>query len=67
MDGQDVERAEGSDGTDRQWRIVRRVTPERVIPTVDPQAQHAHKARVRHQDGFRRPAVDGGFYPQKPE
>jgi len=51
--GQDVEPAEGSDGTDGRWRIARRVAPERVISTVDPQARHAHKTRARHQDGYK--------------
>jgi hypothetical protein len=41
--GQDVEPAEGSDGTDGRWRIARRVATERVISTVDPEARHAHK------------------------
>ena len=36
--GQDVEPAEGSDGTDGRWRIARRVAPDRVISTVDRQA-----------------------------
>jgi hypothetical protein len=35
--GQDVEPVEGSDGTDGRWRIARRVAPDRVISTVDPQ------------------------------
>jgi IS5 family transposase len=51
--GQDVEPAEGSDGTDGRWRIARRVAPERVISTVDPEARHAHKTRARHQDGYK--------------
>jgi Transposase domain (DUF772) len=34
--GQDVEPAEGSDGTDGRWRIARKVAPDRVISTVDP-------------------------------
>src|SRR3954454_24977859 len=51
--GQDVEPAEGSDGTDGQWRIARKVAPERVISTVDPQTRHAHKTRARHQDGYK--------------
>jgi hypothetical protein len=51
--GQDVEPAEGSDGTDGRWRIARKVAPERVISTVDPQARHAHKTRARHQDGYK--------------
>ena len=51
--GQDVEPAEGSDGTDGRWRIARRVAPDRVISTVDPQARHAHKTVERRQDGFK--------------
>ena len=43
--GQDVEPAEGSDGTDGRWRIARKVAPDRVISTVDPEARHAHKTR----------------------
>ncbi|MCA1694838.1 MAG: hypothetical protein LC749_08950, partial [Actinobacteria bacterium] len=33
--GQDVEPAEGSDGTDGRWRIARKVAPDRVVSTVD--------------------------------
>ncbi|MDN5853895.1 MAG: IS1182 family transposase [Actinomycetia bacterium] len=51
--GQDVEPIEGSDGTDGRWRIARRVAPDRVISTVDPQARHAHKTRSRRQDGYK--------------
>jgi hypothetical protein len=51
--GQDVEPAEGSDGTDGRWRIARRVAPERVVSTVDPEARHAHKTRSRRQDGYK--------------
>ena len=56
--GQDVEPAEGSDGTDGRWqisgwRIARKVAPERVISTVDPEARHAHKTRERRQDGYK--------------
>jgi hypothetical protein len=51
--GQDVEPAEDSDGTDGRWRIARRVAPDRVISTVDPQARHAHKTRSRRQDGYK--------------
>jgi IS5 family transposase len=51
--GQDVEPVEGSDGTDGRWRIARRVAPDRVISTVDPQARHAHKTRSRRQDGYK--------------
>ena len=51
--GQDVEPAEGSDGTDGRWRIAQRVAPDRVISTVDPDTRHAHKSRERRQDGFK--------------
>lgn len=51
--GQDVEPAEGSDGTDGRWRIARNVAPDRVISTVDPETRHAHKSRERRQDGFK--------------
>jgi IS5 family transposase len=51
--GQDVEPAEGSDGTDGRWRIARQVAPDRMISTVDPDARHAHKTRERRQDGYR--------------
>lgn len=51
--GQDVEPAEGSNGTDGRWRIAQRVAPDRVISTVDPDARHAHKTVHRRQDGFK--------------
>ena len=51
--GQDVEPAEGSDGTDGRWRIARRVAEDRVISTVDPQARHVHKTVHSRQDGFK--------------
>jgi hypothetical protein len=51
--GQDVEPAEGSDGTDGRWRIAQRVAPDRVISTVDPDARHVHKSWSRRQDGFK--------------
>jgi hypothetical protein len=51
--GQDVEPAEGSDGTDGRWRIARRVAEDRVISTVDPDARHAHKTVHRRIDGFK--------------
>lgn len=51
--GQDVEPADGSDGTDGRWQIARKVAPDRVISTVDPQARHAHKTRARRQDGYK--------------
>jgi Transposase domain (DUF772)/Transposase DDE domain len=51
--GQDVEPAEGSDGRDGRWRIARRVAPERVISTVDPQARHTRKSPSNRKDGYR--------------
>ncbi|MDT5255946.1 MAG: hypothetical protein QOD10_1026 [Mycobacterium sp.] len=51
--GQDVEPADGSDGTDGRWRIARRVAPDRVISTVDPQARHTRKSKANRKDGFR--------------
>jgi hypothetical protein len=51
--GQDVEPAEDSDGTDGKWRIARKVTEDRVISTVDPDARHAHKTVHRRTDGFK--------------
>ena len=51
--GQDVEPAEGSDGTDGRWRIARKVASDRVISTVDPDTRHAHKTVHRRQDGFK--------------
>jgi len=51
--GQDVEPAEGSDGTDGRWCIARRVAPDRVISTVDPEARHTRKSKSVRRDGFR--------------
>jgi hypothetical protein len=51
--GQDVEPAEGSDGTDGRWRIARRVAENRVISVVDPAARHVHKTVHHRQDGFK--------------
>jgi hypothetical protein len=51
--GQDVEPADGSDGTDGRWRIARQVASDRVISVVDPDARHAHKTVHRRQDGFK--------------
>jgi hypothetical protein len=51
--GQDVEPAEDSDGTDGRWRIARRVAPDRVISTVDPDARHIHKTVHARQDGYK--------------
>jgi hypothetical protein len=46
--GQDVEA-----GPDGEFRIARRVAPDRVISTVDPDARHGHKSRNRRFDGYK--------------
>jgi hypothetical protein len=51
--GQDVEPAEGSDGTNGRWRITRKVAEDRVISTVDPQARHTRKSPEARRDGYR--------------
>jgi hypothetical protein len=51
--GQDVEPAEGSDGTDGRWRIARKVAADRVISTVDRQARHTRKSKSARRDGYR--------------
>ena len=51
--GQDVEPAEGSDGTDGRWRIARKVSPDRVISTVDTEARHTRKSPENRRDGYR--------------
>ena len=51
--GQDVEFAEGSDGTDGRWRIARKTVPGRVVSTADPESRHIHKTRHTYRDGYR--------------
>src|SRR5579859_2518635 len=51
--GQDVEPAEGSDGTDGRWRIARKVAEDRVISAVDTQARHTRKSPEARRDGYR--------------
>ena len=51
--GQDVEPAEGSDGTDGRWKIANKVAEDRVVSTVDPEARHARKSRSQRRDGYR--------------
>jgi hypothetical protein len=46
--GQDLETAE-----DGRFRIARRVAPDRVISTVDPEARHGHKTAARGFDGYK--------------
>ena len=47
--GQDVEPAEGSDGTDGRWRIARKVAGDRVISVNDP--RHGTPASHPRPDG----------------
>jgi len=51
--GQDVEPAEGSDGTDGRWQIAGKVAEDRVVSTVDPDTRHARKSRSSRRDGYR--------------
>src|SRR6266566_1746991 len=51
--GQDVEPAEGSDGTGGRWRIAKKVAEDRVISTVDPDARHTRKSPEARRDGYR--------------
>ena len=52
--GQDVEPAEGSDGTDGRWRIAKgKVAEDRMISQVDPESRHARKNRHTRTDGYR--------------
>jgi len=46
--GQDLE-----EGDDRRIRIARRVAPDRVISTVDPEARHGHKTNAHSFDGYK--------------
>ncbi|MGH3069821.1 MAG: hypothetical protein ACRDOH_21520 [Streptosporangiaceae bacterium] len=46
--GQDLD--EGDDGV---FRIARRVAPDRIISTVDPQARHGHKTSAGGFDGYK--------------
>ena len=47
--GQDVEPGD----TEGTWRIARRVAPDRVISTVDPEARHMHKSVSEYRDGYK--------------
>jgi hypothetical protein len=51
--GQDVEPAEGSDGTDGRWKIARKVAGDRIISTVDTDTRHVHKTVHSRQDGYK--------------
>ena len=47
--GQDVEPGE----REGRWRIARRVAPDRVISTVDPESRHMHKSVSSYRDGYK--------------
>jgi hypothetical protein len=46
--GQDLEQSE-----DARFRIARRVAPDRIISTVDPDARHGHKTTHHGFDGYK--------------
>jgi hypothetical protein len=46
--GQDLEEDDGG-----VFRVARRVAPDRVVSTVDPQARHGHKTAARGFDGYK--------------
>ena len=48
--GQDLEQDPEQEGV---FRIARRVTPDRVISTVDPQARHGRKTSANGFDGYK--------------
>jgi hypothetical protein len=57
--GQDVEPAEGSDGTDGRWRLARRqdtghgTAQDRLVSVTDPESRHARKRAHDRTDGYR--------------
>jgi hypothetical protein len=51
--GQDVEPADGSDGTDGRWRIARKVAHDRMISTVDPETRQRTRPRSVARTGSR--------------
>lgn len=51
--GQDVEPAEGSDGTDGRWRIAAKTAGDRMISQVDPESRCSFKNRRTPVDGYR--------------
>jgi IS5 family transposase len=46
--GQDLELS-----ADGRFRIARKVAPDRIISTVDPQARHGHKTAAKGFDGYK--------------
>ena len=51
--GQDVEPAEGSDGTDGRWQIAHKTAEDRMVSQVDPESRHSRKNRRTPIDGYR--------------
>jgi hypothetical protein len=47
--GQDVEPGQGPGS----WQIARKVSHDRVISTVDPQARHTRKTNAQRRDGYK--------------
>ncbi len=47
--GQDVEPGDEPGS----WRIARRVAPDRIVSTTDPESRHMHKSRSVYRDGFK--------------
>jgi hypothetical protein len=45
--GQDVEPAEGSDGTDRRWQIAQSLAEDQVARAADRDARHARRPRTQ--------------------
>src|SRR4051812_13541342 len=56
--GQDVEPADGGDGTDGRWQIARRVAPRRGLSGVGPQAR-APPQNPPHRHGGFTPTIAG--------
>ena len=53
LPGQDIEPADGSDGTDGRWRIARRVAEDIIISVHDPEARHTRKSPEAQRDDYR--------------
>jgi hypothetical protein len=47
--GQDVEPGDRPGS----WRVARRVTKDRVLSTVDPEARHTRKTSAHKRDGYK--------------
>ena len=51
--GQDLELGPDAEGDEQVFRIARRVAPDRIISTVDPETRHGHKTAARGFDGYK--------------